>query len=1782
ATPYLIGGSLPADRNIISGNGDDSDGAGIYINDSLFDANEMTIENNYIGTDISGTAIIFNTYNGIFVGGDTAHVLIRDNLISGNGSNSNNWGWGISVWGDITDLGGGECDLGADADPHDIMMIRNKIGTDSTGVSPVGNISTGVSARYLDLFNNGEVYSPIAIGIWYGADGVWGTGDDVVSGNLVSGNGGGEGGQGIRLVDVWAKDDTVAPAHEILIENNIIGLNAAGNAALMNDDAGIEIDNQCMENRGAGKDIGASGFDIGQYSPNVISGNDNPGIDISQSEHYRIDGNIIGTDVTRTLNLGNGEMGISMMQDQGGPNLIQNNYIANNNEGGIITVLNYDPLSAPGAGGTIQNNDVIGNGDFGVVAAIATYTISGNTIDGNTGPGLFVIGNTTEDPDNTPAIGPDLPVISNNTIINNADAGLYLVDAVTVNYGPLAGQGHGLWCANTDDFYDPSCGDLGDTSRIEGNNGGGYQYTQGWFGAVETLFNSAGYPTFDDTTVDDIRIRDNLGTEYALTEFSASTANPLNGAWGTTGPLAAFFEMTNFTYNFIYTWPFIPDFSYSTGGAITNHNPYTIEASTDCGTYTGAHTFQYSWDADGSNDAALSPLPSPFSDLRIPMSVAGGVTDQFQVAQILVPPCGGGGGGGNAPVSQCTAIPKPVDLILNGNGKLDVISVNGKPAVELNWDKVKMEDLSADDKIRIFFDYLEKKPEAEMGKGGRKLLSIFAKQLYSKVGLNNAFLPALEKAIGNNPAAADALFAKIGIKKTYSDWWPYLAFYFAQSNKDLSAVVSKTFHEMSTLQNEEGVLRKTVESLKKGNELKTFFSRAAVQNAKACVERTFKKSWNESRTAYSLGFKTGEQVVWHDIKVQAEGLAAKISAENPWAILNMESLIKDKTLLAKISNALPRGLTAALDILKNDRRVKDMVRFYETNMDVWAIKNLVMGIHSVQEIESCIANNFRQELLAGIGEIGAQIVKRMAEEDENGCDMDVAGLIVEALKEMRNTGAKTDVDAEIVKFIDSLFAIEAQATITKAGEEKISFSAYFLSGMEQAEREFISGMVIDIYRNNTKIKTVSSDKNRYTDTSIPANRGTAVASYEYKLVSRTACDENANGKKGIAEMSPSLKAGVSVDTTLNLKLKVREGYDRLFKEKITDSLNVEYGDAASNNGAAPEYEEPACENRENALRQTEDLWIQAMEKNGGMPDIRHFFMARQMAQQIFALAACEERDPMTQAIILRKSDDNLEMTSLAKLLMEKEMDSEAAITRIHEEAESESGREYSLKSLIRKISAPMAKAILQKEIGDLTYEEKQAIKNALGENAELLAGQSHLANLSVRVCDPDKKCNLYSAQSDIFGEANVPMGTLKARLPYAVTIELADIKYEAPKTFSMNITSGIPYGPGQGFASIQNVSLGAFQVCDFNEDGGIDAEDVRKFKYIVNSEEDRQYADIDGLGNFNLDDVKECLWRAGTLSALGGGEDLPLSEILKIAFGLPSEKGTTEENFTLPARPLEKPEWWNWLNASCEPAPVCREMGNRIFVGSKLYPRYTCSGNTALEYHCKDSMIQLKTSTLCPYSCENGGCVAASICQDSDEGRNNKIRGTVSLSGGETYTDRCTGWHDVTEYSCSGPFKKEEMIACDADEICDAGACRPLNKNPLRGGTEICGNGKDDDGDRLVDCFDIDCSPPDGKPSLAINYCTLREKEPVCCLYWGKKTYEFKPSFQSSDCQGAGKFHVAAAQNCTDRALAAGLCVDEGNVIVPGIGAQICCEGLTLIPPPQGAIGINGTCVKNK
>jgi hypothetical protein len=127
----LIGGTVAGARNIVSNNGN----IGI---DTFSQAVGLTIQGNYVGTDITGTKPMGNIHAGVFIWSPT-NVLIGGTTAAARNIISNNGGDGIGTF----------------AAGQSMTIAGNYIGTDVTGAMPMGNGGAGVNATFPDIVVGG-------------------------------------------------------------------------------------------------------------------------------------------------------------------------------------------------------------------------------------------------------------------------------------------------------------------------------------------------------------------------------------------------------------------------------------------------------------------------------------------------------------------------------------------------------------------------------------------------------------------------------------------------------------------------------------------------------------------------------------------------------------------------------------------------------------------------------------------------------------------------------------------------------------------------------------------------------------------------------------------------------------------------------------------------------------------------------------------------------------------------------------------------------------------------------------------------------------------------------------------------------------------------------------------------------------------------------------------------------------------------------------------------------------------------------------------------------------------------------------------------------------------------------------------------------------------------------------------------------------------------------------------------------------------------------------------
>ncbi len=404
-TGNTIGGPTSASRNVIAADG--------LRGIELDSANSNMVEDNFIGTDAMGSTAMGVGHNGIYDDGTSnmfvgnvidasgniglvilgGSTLVQGNLIGLNAAGTaalGNVEAGILIGASGNTIGGttmAERNVIAgtvagtaigvivEAGGDDNLVEGNYVGTNATGTAALPN-GTGIAIE-------GGTGNTIG-----GATSVPGTG----AGNVISGN---------------ADDglDTDPGSVQTIVLGNIIGLDAAGTAALEN---GSSTNGNGISLNGSSDMIGGTAAG----DSNIISGNYLRGVSIGGSDEL-VEGNFIGTDITGMIAIGNGlAAGYAAMYVSGSHNTIGGSVAGAGNllDGSGTEGIRLD--SASSVDNLVAGNDIgvnaagtgaLGNKLYGVLISNGATgnTIGGpttayaNAISGNLDPGVDVDGAAT-------------------------------------------------------------------------------------------------------------------------------------------------------------------------------------------------------------------------------------------------------------------------------------------------------------------------------------------------------------------------------------------------------------------------------------------------------------------------------------------------------------------------------------------------------------------------------------------------------------------------------------------------------------------------------------------------------------------------------------------------------------------------------------------------------------------------------------------------------------------------------------------------------------------------------------------------------------------------------------------------------------------------------------------------------------------------------------------------------------------------------------------------------------------------------------------------------------------------------------------------------------------------------------------------------------------------------------------------------------------------------------------------------------------------------------------
>jgi hypothetical protein len=406
----VVGGSTAAQRNIISGNGEN----GVALDGTSTISNAVV--GNFIGLNATGSAALGNTNSGVILS-----FGARFNRIGGT-----NAGEGNVISGNLKS----GVEVGSAAAHNRIQ--GNLIGTLPNGTGAAGNLQYGVvlvtTTNNLVGGTTPAARNVIAANTWDGV-GLIGptTRSNRIEGNYIGLNATGATPLGNGKAGLWVSNavfnvigSATAGGGNVISGNGVRGIYLFGTSCASNQVYGNLVGTDATGTVGFGNGAGQYGIAIDRAPANWIGGplatmrnvisSNNTGIFMAGTgaSNNVIQGNYIGTDITGLLPLGNEKDGIVVGANQAGE-VVRNNLVGGSapGEGNVICAngihLNaFSAIFSGGAVGTIIQGNRIGLGSNGVTPlgnighALDLIAVTNTLIGGPTGAAGNTIAHTVD------------------------------------------------------------------------------------------------------------------------------------------------------------------------------------------------------------------------------------------------------------------------------------------------------------------------------------------------------------------------------------------------------------------------------------------------------------------------------------------------------------------------------------------------------------------------------------------------------------------------------------------------------------------------------------------------------------------------------------------------------------------------------------------------------------------------------------------------------------------------------------------------------------------------------------------------------------------------------------------------------------------------------------------------------------------------------------------------------------------------------------------------------------------------------------------------------------------------------------------------------------------------------------------------------------------------------------------------------------------------------------------------------------------------------------------
>jgi hypothetical protein len=936
--------------------------------------------------------------------------------------------------------------------------------------------------------------------------------------------------------------------------------------------------------------------------------------------------------------------------------------------------------------------------------------------------------------------------------------------------------------------------------------------------------------------------------------------------------------------------------------------------------------------------------------------------------------CAGGSGSKAAPV--CSSVPVKIDL-----PKDLPVSYNdqGNPAVNLNWAKPEIDDINMESKIDILFEYLNQKETPVLGANKIKLKNIFARYMFDEI--SKSISPTLEKAFQDNikyytdreTENVMNMLASIGIVETFSDWWPYFAIHtlsnstfassiFTESLKQALPVLSKNLNLINTSPSE------ALPTLNLWQEFSSAFGNYLLLNLDKtsevkrddsnffpvvqCIKNTTYDYLSADNSIYNpFEAKAAVYLGGGEEAARQAGVLVKMidEASRKRAQTSLDKMLKDgriESILASISSDaslikstvanLGAGFTPTFNTWKDSAAIRALVDFYQTDKNFLEYKNILFESAYFKKIESCIENNYRQTIIDLLKTIRYEVIQNLMA-NGSACSDDITNMMMDITGNLRDSyESKIALDPMILGFINNILDVEKLLSSAGTADVATPFTDFYNSKLAEARVQIIEGMTTEIYRDSKLIHS-QDDPNitGYVDNDVPLNETGRVTSHSYYLITKTSCNEEV-GSSGVAQVNPQIKPGTKVDVYADLGIIVKEGYSKLFMERLQELLQSSAENTAQLTSQAFGASAPAQGISEGACFQAKVNLLDT-ERTGAV--ILDYLIKCYGSSEKLIYKITQQKENFIPPLLLILKDAQPEnVESLVADFMA------TIISRLNAQILAEEYVKQSISSLTYLTSPLLSK----NSLADFNKNEKMLVKclgaatcdqSVMDTVEEFFKGASHSAYVRIEKYDKDGKwLETYPSESDtpiktdIFGEAkDVFLGEFISGDEYTLKIRLfkqnekgewVKESYFLPKQSTLVINSATPASSGYR-ADVTLKYDRAFQYGNFDEsDDEINVKDIIKWGNILaNQPELWDQGNLDGLYGIDLMDVVTLQGNWGKVkeTEIAGGQ-ISLGELAAL-FGLSTSEPETLQELqqaqTEEGRRITMPGWLYLIKTVC-------------------------------------------------------------------------------------------------------------------------------------------------------------------------------------------------------------------------------------------------------------------------